>query len=149
MPVLAAVDDGEWNSEVVRVAADLADAYDDELELLHVLPQDVFDARQRDLRNRPTTDAEYVLEDGEKDASDVAAEAAEKVLGDTSRVTTVGRVGEPSVEILRYLDSNDPRYLVVGGRKRSPVGKALFGSVTQSVLLEADRPVVTVMTEPT
>lgn len=32
--------------------------------------------------------------------------------------------------------------IVLGGRKRSPAGKALFGSVTQSVILDCDASVV-------
>lgn len=31
---------------------------------------------------------------------------------------------------------------VPGGRKWSPIGKAVFGTVTQSVIFETDRPVV-------
>jgi nucleotide-binding universal stress UspA family protein len=34
--------------------------------------------------------------------------------------------------------------LVIGARRRSPVGKALIGSVTQSVILQADVPVLVV-----
>lgn len=44
--------------------------------------------------------------------------------------------------ILRHADEHDVDALVLGGRKRSPAGKALFGSVTQSVILNTDRPVV-------
>ena len=37
-----------------------------------------------------------------------------------------------------------PDLLVVGARRRSPVGKALLGSVTQTIILEASVPVLVV-----
>lgn len=48
----------------------------------------------------------------------------------------------PEEGIVRLAEEIDADLIVMGGRKRSPAGKALFGSVTQSVLLETDRPVV-------
>lgn len=38
----------------------------------------------------------------------------------------------------------DPEQIVVGGRRRSPTGKAIFGSVTQRVILNSDTPVTVV-----
>lgn len=55
-------------------------------------------------------------------------------------------VQEDSVEtvdnILDHAAEDDVDAIVLGGRKRSPAGKALFGSVTQKVILNTDRPVV-------
>jgi nucleotide-binding universal stress UspA family protein len=50
--------------------------------------------------------------------------------------------GDPADAIVRTADRLDADLIVVGGRKRSPAGKALFGSVTQSVILGAERPVM-------
>ncbi len=50
--------------------------------------------------------------------------------------------GRPADEILRYAAEYDVDQICVGGRKRSPTGKALFGSVTQDVILGTTRPVL-------
>lgn len=50
--------------------------------------------------------------------------------------------GDPADQILETAENVDANLIIVAGRKRSPTGKALFGSVTQSVILNADRPVM-------
>jgi nucleotide-binding universal stress UspA family protein len=50
--------------------------------------------------------------------------------------------GEPADAILRLADEHDADMVVVAGRKRTPTGKVLFGSVTQSVILGTDRSVL-------
>lgn len=60
--------------------------------------------------------------------------------------TAVRRHGDIAEELLAEAADRDVDLIVIGGRKRSPVGKALFGSVTQAVLLDADRPVMVVRT---
>lgn len=56
--------------------------------------------------------------------------------------TIIDESGDTVADILHEADEFDVDAIVLGGRKRSPVGKAIFGSVTQSVILESERPVV-------
>lgn len=56
-------------------------------------------------------------------------------------VAIVEESGDPAVEILQVLGRGDFDSVIMGGRKISPAGKVLFGSVTQAVLLESDVPV--------
>jgi nucleotide-binding universal stress UspA family protein len=58
------------------------------------------------------------------------------------RVETATRFGDPAEQILRAADEIDADMIVLGGRKRSPLGSLLFGSVSQAVTLDATRPVV-------
>jgi nucleotide-binding universal stress UspA family protein len=50
--------------------------------------------------------------------------------------------GTPSEEIVERANELDVDCICVAGRKRSPTGKALFGSVSQNVILDSDRPVL-------
>jgi nucleotide-binding universal stress UspA family protein len=52
---------------------------------------------------------------------------------------------DPAETVLAVADEVDADRIVLAGRRRSPTGKVLFGSVTQSVLLDAERPVTVVM----
>mgnify|MGYP000144453689 CR=1 FL=1 len=50
--------------------------------------------------------------------------------------------GDPAESIIETADELDADAICVAGRNRSPAGKVLFGSVTQSVVLNTDRPVL-------
>lgn len=50
--------------------------------------------------------------------------------------------GDPAKAIVETARERGVDLIVVAGRKRSPAGKAVLGSVSQSVLLTADRPVL-------
>lgn len=49
--------------------------------------------------------------------------------------------GDPATHIVEIATEIDADRIVMAGRKRSPTGKALFGSVTQSVILNSPIPV--------
>lgn len=89
----------------------------------------------------------FSMSQGEQHAARIAQKAVNTTLESEEIVEVVGRMGEPVEDILEVADERDASYLVIGGRKRTPVGKAVFGSATQSVLLHADRPVVTAMAD--
>jgi len=52
--------------------------------------------------------------------------------------------GDPADAVLAFADDHDSDVIVLGVGNRSPVGKVLFGSVAQTVILESDRPVTVV-----
>jgi nucleotide-binding universal stress UspA family protein len=164
MTVLAAIDGEHVPSQTLVEADRLARQFDDTLVALHVMPQDVFDAHRGEEgsgssipfaagvsygelnRSEPAGSSDrYTIEDGERDAASAARDVVTETLDDWDDVEFRGLVGDPVTEILDETKRCDARYVVIGGRKRSSVGKAVFGSATQSILLQADRPVLVVM----
>jgi nucleotide-binding universal stress UspA family protein len=55
---------------------------------------------------------------------------------------------DPADEVLRAAESADADFIVIGLRRRSPVGKLLLGSNAQRVLLDAACPVLAVKAAP-
>ncbi|RQH02622.1 universal stress protein [Natrarchaeobius oligotrophus] len=138
MGILAAVDGSEDSRRVVEVGYDLAQAYETELAVLYVVTED----RARELMDEQD---DYYLDDAVSGAERIASRVANDVVEDRFSIEPIGTVGNPAEVIVEQVEKLEADYLVIGGRKRTPVGKALFGSVTQSVLLSADCPVVTTM----
>jgi nucleotide-binding universal stress UspA family protein len=72
----------------------------------------------------------------------------EKVIGDQAGVPWKLHLATAGVDIaetlLGLVDTLDADLLVIGARQRSPVGKALLGSVAQAVILHANVPVLVV-----
>ncbi|OLZ39829.1 universal stress protein [Natrinema saccharevitans] len=58
-----------------------------------------------------------------------------------------GAVGEHGPSIVDLAESADADRVIVGGRRRSPTGKAIFGSTAQEVMLSAPCPVTFVRSD--
>lgn len=115
MSILAAVDDAE-ESRVVQRGYELAQAFGEELVVLNVQPE------TEDLAS----------------AEDVASNAIRLSLDDPENVTAAGALGDPAPRILHEAEERGTSYIVLGPRKQTPIGKALMGSVSQLVLLNAE-----------
>lgn len=139
MTIVAAVDRASHARRVVEEAVILANAFDDSIHIVHVLSRSEF-VEMEETNVSETGDAIDLNR-----VREIAASVAEEAIKDVNAsADAVGLVGDASDEIVRYADENDAKYIVVGARKRSPVGKAVFGSVTQSILLNSRQPVVAI-----
>ena len=139
MTIIAAIDRSDDAEHVVAEGARLAERFGSELHVVHVAGQ--YETTKR-VRLDAAEGSRDPLEMDDDERARVHAESVGAAV--TDDFTAVGLVGFPADEILRYADERDARYIVVGGRRRSPIGKALFGSTAQEILLESTRPVVTV-----
>lgn len=137
--VLVAVSNDD-DRRLDRLAEAASDAVDDggEVVVAHVFDGESYD-NLTDRLNIPSS-----AEAGPNELASrhgVAVEVADRLDDSGVAVTVRGAVGTESDAVLGLSEEVDADLVVIGGRKRSPSGKALFGSTAQTVLLEAECPV--------
>lgn len=139
--VVAAGGNDDLADRLAATVAGIVDPADAEIILTHVFSESEYDeARDRlhlsnDAEVTPSTIAERKV--GVRDLADRLTESG-------LDVTTYGRLSDGTSRgerLAQIADEADADMVVVGGRNRSPTGKALFGSTSQDVLLESPCPV--------
>ncbi|MFW6317318.1 MAG: universal stress protein [Halorubrum sp.] len=139
--VLLAVgtEDEKRTEQLAKEAVAIAEPAGAEVVLTHVFTDEEFDGIRAKLG---------VDESSEGSTPDAVAErhtttrAIAKALSDAGvRYSVRGAVGNHADEVVETATAVDADRVVVGGRGRSPAGKAVFGSIAQEVMLSSPCPV--------
>lgn len=151
MSILAAIDVDQMPEQPITIGYDLAATYDETLVVMYVMSEDRFDEWQSNREDMPEEFRTGGLTPDQaiNSATNQVTDAVDATLDtyDRERVEPRSRIGAPADEILAAAEEIDPRFVVVGGRKRSVVNQAIFGSVSQAIVRDAEQPVVTIMEE--
>ena len=81
----------------------------------------------------------------ENELADIGARL--EALGIEHEVRQLVRGNDPAVDLIEVAAEVNADFIVIGMRRRSPVGKLLLGSIAQQVLLDAPCPVLAVKSE--
>jgi nucleotide-binding universal stress UspA family protein len=137
--VLVVVEETESTKELVREAGELAAGVEAEVYLVHVTTREKFSEYATSLADIPDRDTGYSIDRAKEGACQFAENIGQEVLeGLAVEYETIGALGDKKEQVLKIAHQKDCDHLFISGRKRSPTGKALFGDVTQSILLTFD-----------
>jgi nucleotide-binding universal stress UspA family protein len=140
--VLVAVDGSEPARAALRFVRIVRRPDDVHVGLLHVRPAPMAAGGRRRRRSAANPEPGHDLRPADADA--VLADAA-AVLGETGRpVEQLVSEGDPAREIVRIAEDRDVDLVVVGARGLGTLERLLLGSVSETVLHHAARPVLIV-----
>lgn len=138
--VLMAVDDDEEQLEKqINAVSDLPDHGEISVAMLYV---------HEEVNIAPDEAGSRVIEsinenlDKLQDAPDIIETGRDKLTEQGIDVEISTGKGDPASVILNTAADNEANVICVGGGRRSSVGKAMFGSIAQSVILDSERPVI-------
>ncbi len=89
-------------------------------------------------------DVDLVKEEKVRLRSEIAGILAAAEFADVEWNLQVATGADVAQSVLEFVEDSDVELLVIGARRRSAVGKLIMGSVTQTILLRADVPVLVV-----
>ncbi len=130
--------DSDRTGRLAELVADIAGPAGADVILLHAFTEEEFD------ENIDTLDYEFNDRPGADDVArrlSVVRDIVRELEAADIAVTIRGEIGEHAESIVDAAGSTDADLLVIGGRRRSPTGKVVFGSTAQEVLLESPCPV--------
>lgn len=130
---------------LVEETIDVADPTGATVVLAHVFTDDEFQAALSDLSLDP--DAEGATPDQVAGRHSTIREIAASLDEAGVRFEIRGGVGPHGERIVELAEAADADLVFVGGRRRSPAGKVVFGSTAQEVMLTAPCPVVFVRSD--
>lgn len=133
-------EDAERSEKMVRTAADIAGPADATVALTHIFKEKEYENIRDDLGfERDSEVTPTVVAQRYAPIKDIQAELeSEGVTCEIHGSLSEGSVGARIVELAVEVGGD---LVIVGGRKRTPAGKAAFGSTAQKVLLNAHCPV--------
>ena len=105
-------------------------------------------ALQRALSEARLRGAALVVVDTSPEVETDALAAELAASGVSYEIRTPADVHNSAEELIRTAEATDADFIVIGLRRRSPVGKLLLGSNAQRILLDAACPVLAVKAEP-
>lgn len=144
---LVVVDASDGAKRLVREAGELAAGVNARLTLLHVTTEDEFADKASAMASIPDASVSYTQDRAEEGGRQFVRDVAREVLHDIDvEYEAVGEVGDRVDTTLAEAEERGCDHVFVAGQKRSPAGKALFGDVAQSVVLDFDG-AVTIITE--
>ena len=133
--ILAPHDFSEYSDAAIGYACALADKFDAQLHLLHVL--------EVHASSTPVFGAGLALSPRVRESRAAAEKALEQVADGRAAVRATAE-GPTFLEILRYANENDIDLIVMGTHGRSGLAHVMLGSVAERVVRKAPCPVMTV-----
>lgn len=134
----------EPDQELMRTAKNHVTGTEKEILFCRIIDEKQF---QNNLQRQAKSDREVEsIDEMEKIATAEANEVAKNAFGPDVPYTARGVVGTIPGDLIEIAEKENCEIVFVSGKKRSPAGKALFGDVAQSIILQFDGP-VTVTTQ--
>jgi len=144
---MAVVTDDERSKKVVREAGELAAGVGVELVLLTIIPQEEYERKREAMEDAGST-MPYTFSQAEQNARRTARSVADEVLDDVDvEYEVLGAVGREAHTIMEVAREEGVDHIFMAGRRRSPTQKALFGDLTQRVLLNFEGTVTVLLSD--